>query len=112
MQIPIIITNSRFVKWIGYAGFSFGIWIMFAPVANITPRLIRHETIHYRQQLEMLFVFHWLWYGIEYLVRLIIYGNHEAAYRNLSFEREAYMNDGDAAYLTNRRLYSWVKYIH
>jgi hypothetical protein len=46
----------------------------------------RHERIHGRQQLEMLLLLFYLWYGVEYLVRLCITRNHDRAYRSISFE--------------------------
>jgi hypothetical protein len=47
-------------------------------------------------------------YFIEWLVRLPMRGN---AYRNISFEREAYANQRDLNYLRNRSLYSWRHYM-
>nr|DAU35071.1 MAG TPA: hypothetical protein [Caudoviricetes sp.] len=32
----------------------------------------------------------YLWYIIEYLIRLIMYRDTKLAYKNISFEREAY----------------------
>lgn len=71
-----------------------------------------HEYIHTMQQIEMLFLFFYLWYGIEYLVRLVQYrGNRMQAYYNISFEREAYANEKYPDYKLYRRLYSWTKYL-
>ena len=55
---------------------------------------INHEKIHIRQQAEMLVLFFFIWYTIEYLVRLIQYRNRYKAYLNISFEREAYAREG------------------
>lgn len=70
-----------------------------------------HEKIHLRQQLEMLVVFFYLWYAIEYLIRLVQYRDFRKAYRNISFEREAYANDEVSAYLKYRCNFSFVEYI-
>ncbi|MBR4681952.1 MAG: hypothetical protein IKP06_01425 [Elusimicrobiaceae bacterium] len=92
-----------------------------------------HEHIHAEQQKEMLLVgivlaaigyvfvglwallfvplFFW-WYGIEYLYRLCQYRDTKKAYRNISTEREAYANEKDLTYLTNRRRFAWIKYLH
>lgn len=72
---------------------------------------IRHEKIHTRQQLELLIIFFYLLYIIEWLIRLLQYRNTFLAYKNISFEREAYSNMNDASYLRNRPLYAWFKYI-
>lgn len=57
---------------------------------------------------EMLYVFFYLWYVIEWLIRLFGKGN---AYRNISFEQEAYSNDDNMKYLDIRKHYAWFKYI-
>ena len=72
---------------------------------------INHESIHTAQMKEMLYVFFYLWYVIEWLVRLVQYRNAHTAYRNIGFEREAYMNQGSMGYLQGRGCYAWVKYL-
>ena len=87
--------------------------VMFVRRGNkerVGERTIRHETIHTRQMTELLFVFFYIWYGIEWLVKLPKYGAKHA-YNNLSFEREAYENDDDVLYLANRKPFAWVKYL-
>jgi len=49
-----------------------------------------------------------LWYVVEWIIRLFLKGN---AYRNISFEREAYSNEKDLSYLDNRKIFAWTKYI-
>ena len=63
---------------------------------------VNHEKIHLRQQLELLVIPFFIWYFIEYLFRLIQYKKADLAYRNISFEREAYANEKDLNYLKNR----------
>lgn len=70
---------------------------------------INHEKIHWQQQLELLVLPFYILYGLEYLIKLFMYGSD--AYRNLSFEREAYSNDKKLDYLNNRTHYAWLKYI-
>ena len=70
-----------------------------------------HEAIHGEQQKELLIVFFLLWYGIEWLIKLCYYRNSMTAYKNISFEREAYKNQNDLAYLDIRKHYAWTKYI-
>ncbi len=71
----------------------------------------RHEYIHTLQQREMLFVGFFLWYLAEWAVKFIVYRNKDVAYRNISFEREAYDNEGDKEYPTKRRHYAWWEYM-
>lgn len=101
---------------------------------HLTVTEMNHEEIHCAQQKEThitaLFLlvvlrlvtglFSWWWvlvfplvyfavYGLEYVVRWILYGfNHEEAYRNISFEQEAYLMQSHLTYPKNRRhFFSW-----
>lgn len=73
--------------------------------------LVNHERIHLRQQLEMLVIPFYLWYGLEYLFRRIQFNSHYVAYRHISFEREAYSNEKKMDYLTKRKFWSFLKYM-
>ena len=73
---------------------------------------INHETIHGKQQIEMLWVLFFVWYGIEWFVRLVAYGfDCHLAYKNISFEQEAYLHEDDLIYLNNRKLFASWKYL-
>lgn len=72
---------------------------------------INHEKIHLRQQLELLVLPFFIWYFIEYLVRLIQYKNADLAYRNISFEREAYANELNFDYLKKRSFLRFIKHL-
>jgi hypothetical protein len=76
----------------------------------INKSLINHERIHLKQQLELLWVFFFIWYFLEYLIGLFRYKNHSKAYINISFEQEAYMNETNLEYLKERKMYSFLKY--
>ena len=43
--------------------------------------LINHEKIHLKQQLELLIIPFYVFYGIEFLLKIIKYKNWEQAYR-------------------------------
>jgi hypothetical protein len=74
--------------------------------------VINHEKIHFAQQREMFYLPFLIFYGIEFLVRLAEYREWDAAYRNISFEREAFANDTNFAYLVfERKPYAWLKYL-
>jgi len=111
MRLPIKVEHCGFVNRLGCDGFSWLFWIFFAKGVKVTPQLENHETIHYCQQREMLFVLQWLWYGVEYLVRRIKRRSHDAAYMSLSFEREAYANENSLEYLKTRKRFAWVRYL-
>lgn len=67
-----------------------------------------HEAIHTKQMKELLYVPFYILYLLEWLYRLIQKGN---AYRNISFEKEAYNNENDMNYLDKREHFSWIEYI-
>ena len=70
-----------------------------------------HETIHFRQWAELLFVGFLILYPLFWIAGLFKYRNGAHAYRMIPFEQEAYENDQNLDYLNNRKLYSWVKYV-
>lgn len=63
--------------------------------------LINHERIHFRQQLEMLFIGFIFWYYIAMFRK---------GYRGISFEKEAYANQNNLNYLKKRPWFAFVKY--
>jgi hypothetical protein len=83
--------------------------IYFRDEKDKTSYVINHETIHWHQQLEMLIIFFYLWYLIEWIVRW--FTNFGDSYHNISFEREAYGNQYDMSYLGKRKHYAWTKYL-
>ncbi len=54
----------------------------------------------------------YLWYGIEYMVRLCLSLDTNRAYKMVSFEQEAYTSEHDANYIENRHMFTgWLKYL-
>lgn len=72
--------------------------------------LINHELIHTAQMKELLYIFFYIAYFIEWIVRLIQYKDALKAYYNISFEREAYANGNNLSYLDSRSHYSFIRY--
>lgn len=96
----------------GYRGITLFPFIIFSDKnykGNLV--LLNHEKIHIRQQLELLVVLFYIWYGIEFLVRYFQYKNWNLAYRNISFEREAYTNEKDLNYLKKRSFWKFYDYL-
>lgn len=50
-------------------------------------------------------------YLINYLINLVIYRQHDKAYREIIFEREAYANEQNGDYLSQRPVWSFMKYV-
>ena len=120
------IIRNKFIPFPGYKAINlFGV-LFVKNNAKIDGVTLNHESIHSRQFVELMVLFAvatvfirwWLpvfapfafyvWYIIEWLIRLLKKGN---AYRNISFEREAYANQGDFSYLKGRGWFNFLKYL-
>ena len=85
-------------------------WFVFCK-GDITERLKRHETIHFYQQIELLFILQWLLYGMFYLIGRFRYGSWTEAYFKNPFEQEAYDNENNDNYFKERKYWAWTKYV-
>lgn len=109
-MLPIVIyTRKKIFRY--YTGFSFFIFIWVSRLEKNESRLIRHEKIHFYQQLELLFVFHWLLYGLFYVISRYKGHEHYIAYRYNPFELEAYHHDDESLYLAQRKLFAWRRFL-
>ena len=103
---------SKYIVPKGYTGMTiFPFVFLKSKQLKENQVLINHERIHLRQQLELLVFPFYIVYIIEFLVRLIQYRNWHRAYRNISFEREAYINEFNLNYLKHRKFWSFLKYL-
>lgn len=114
-MLPVFFENSKAPVWlskiapINVYAFSFAIWVWCR--GEMSDRTKRHETIHYKQQLELMFVLQWVLYGLFHIVGLIRYKGGKEAYYENPFEREAYANDKNPNYLNERKHFAWIRYI-
>ena len=124
------IIKNKYIPFPGYKAINlFG--ILFArKKAKIDKITLNHESIHSAQIAEvmiasvpfalllwlltnvwlglLLFIAsYYLWYVVEWLIRLPK-GN---AYKNISFEREAYANEDYSDYLSERKLFAFLDYL-
>jgi hypothetical protein len=101
-----IYTRKRIFNY--YTGLSFFVFIWISKLTKDEVKLVRHEKIHFLQQVEMLFVFHWLFYAFFYLLSRSRGHGHYVAYRYNPFELEAYTNENDVDYLKTRKSFAWL----
>ena len=102
------IVYNNIIPFKGFAAINlFGV-LFVRKGEKVTERMINHERIHTAQMREMWYVPFYVWYFIEWLIRLFCKGN---AYKNLGFEKEAYSNDDNLTYLATRQRFAWWKYI-
>ena len=95
----------------GYIAMTIWPWVFVRRKDKYTDVVDNHEKIHGEQQKEMLLVFFYLLYVVEYIIRSLMCFDHKTAYRSISFECEARINQSDMAYVYNRKHYAWAKYL-
>lgn len=127
------IIKNKFIPFGRYKSINlFGIVFTKRDLDDVS---VNHEGIHSMQMFEMaaatlllagitsLFIkvsflwilpaicFFYLWYGIEYIIVRFFHKKQHDAYRDVSFEEEAYAHEKDLDYLKHRKLFSWIKYL-
>ena len=111
---PWFFENSKLPVWLSKIApievwaFSAACWVWCR--GELTERVRRHETVHYQQQLEMLFVGQWICYGICWFIGFAKYRDGSKAYYQNPFEQEARELDDDPNGLVDRKRYGWIKY--
>lgn len=114
MKLPLMFENSKIpvllskIAPIEINALSFFIFVFSR--GEMDERVRRHETIHFKQQVEMLFVFQWIMYGYFHFKGLLSGLKGVEAYYLNPFELEAYDNDEKQNYLNERKPYAWIKY--
>jgi beta-lactamase regulating signal transducer with metallopeptidase domain len=120
MKTPIIKYSDRFLNSISWfmsiGGITLWPFIVLREKHNANKfarerakRIINHESIHIKQQQELLIIPFYVLYLTEWFIKLFFYG--KKSYYNISFEREAYDNDDNLEYLSSRKNYSWIRRI-
>lgn len=106
------IIYNRFIPFKGFSAINlFGFVFARKEYAPLSARTINHEAIHTAQIKELLYIFFYILYVLEWLFRLVQYRSRRKAYRNISFEREAYENEHNTDYVKERRYFSFLSYI-
>lgn len=106
------IKYNKIFPFRGYIAMAmFGrIWIRKENKDRISLTTINHEAIHLIQQKELGIILFLIIYCYEYIRQWLKYNNHRDAYRSISFEREAYTNERNLNYLSERLKNSWKMY--
>ena len=94
-----------------FKGVTIGNTLYIRENAKFTETGLRHEEIHTKQWKELIYIFFPIWYAIEWTIRLFAFKGAHNAYRNISFEREAYEHQADPDYIITRERFAFIKYI-
>ena len=103
------IIRNNIIPFKGFKAINFFGILFVRGNAIIDENTLNHEEIHSAQMKEMLYVFFYLWYLIEWLIKVVEYKNFYEAYRNISFEVEAYGSMYNPCYLKNRQPFNWIR---
>lgn len=88
----------------------FGVLFVRGKKKKLSKVTLNHEAIHTEQMKELLYIPFYLVYCIEYLINLFRFKfNGHTAYRNISFEKEAYSNQNNLCYLKAREHFAQWK---
>ena len=124
---------NNIIPFKGFKAITIYPFVFVRKSARFTSTDEYHERIHAKQQKECLTVavpvaavlwaagcgawsllalplFFW-WYGIEWFIKACYYVNATTAYKNISFEREAYAHQHQLDYLFYRNPFAWFRYI-
>ena len=102
----------RYRHWIfklplarNYRGMVMGRTILFkGDESDVSPTLLRHELIHQEQIDRHGIARFYLIYLRDYLLNLYRLRNHDAAYRNIPFEKEAFERQNEGGKDIDRRM--------
>lgn len=94
------IVRNSIIPFKGYKAITIWPFIFVREECSFDEVDLNHENIHGKQQLELLIIFFYLIYLVEWIIK---------GYRNISFEREAYGNEDNLNYLKTRKYYAWLK---
>lgn len=106
-----VVIVSKYIVPKNYSGITLFPFIFLKRKSLLENKtVVNHESIHLKQQLELLIVLFYLCYGIEFILRYIKHRNWRLAYRSISFEKEAYENENNMNYTKERPLWNFISY--
>lgn len=118
MKIPIVKYSDKFLDKVSWfmkvGGIALFPYIVLREDHKYRPDnhiVVRHETIHIKQQIELLVLLFYVVYLVLFLINIFKYRTATEAYYNIAFEKEARYGEEDENYLKDRKLYSWVNFI-
>ena len=110
---PIYIENSRILVWLSYLApikiqaIALGVIVISRDeMSEVTKN---HETIHFQQYLETLFLGFLILYFWDWFIGLMKYRDGQKAYLSIRAEQEAYKHQENLTYLsTDRKRWCWL----
>ena len=111
---PIYIENSKILAWLSYLApisiqaITLGVIVISKDeMSEVTKN---HETIHFQQYLETLFLGFLILYFWDWFIGLVKYKDGQKAYLSIRAEQEAHKNQENLEYLpTDRKRWCWLQ---
>ena len=111
---PIYIENFRILAWLSYLApisiqaITLGVIVISKDeMSEVTKN---HETIHFQQYLETLFLGFLILYFWDWFIGLVKYKDGQKAYLSIRAEQEAHKNQENLEYLpTDRKRWCWLQ---
>lgn len=111
---PIYIENSRILAWLSYLApisiqaITLGVIVISKDeMSEVTKN---HETIHFQQYLETLFLGFLILYFWDWFIGFVKYRDGRKAYLSIRAEQEAHKNQENLEYLpTDRKRWCWLQ---
>lgn len=113
MKLPVFIENSKApiilskISPIDIYAISLGPLVISR--GKMGPKTRIHETIHYRQWVELGFVGFMILYPSFWIFNRLRGMSGPDAYFNIPFEIEAYENQSDLGYIFHRKAFAWAR---
>jgi len=110
---PIFVENSwvpkalSLISPISIGAITLG-FVVFAR-GEMSDTVKQHETIHFQQFLETLFLGFLVLYFYDYFRGWLKYKDRRKAYFNIRAEQEAYENERSQNYLEHRKRWQWIR---
>lgn len=107
------IIQNKLIPFKGYKYINLFGLLFTRDKSKITDIEYNHEKIHLKQMQEMLWLPFYIQYGVEYLVIIVarLFDKQGDRYHDISFEEEAYNNETNLNYCSDRKHFAWLKYI-
>ena len=83
--------------------------VVFYSEDTVSARTLRHETVHFYQQIFLLVVPFYVLYLLFWIVGLLRYRNHDRAYRAIPFERSAYRLESRTDLRWSTKAFDWLR---
>lgn len=83
--------------------------VVFYRDGRLTPREVKHETVHLWQQALLLVLPFYVLYLLFWLVGLLRYRDANRAYREIPFERSAYLLEQSEGLTWKAMAFGWVR---